>query len=264
MAVPDNKSRVRSSRVTPEAKAREKTQSGDSQMKEPQWKQSGTAGAGKKKVEIPASLKDLTETTSHVVMRAASILEEEIARGIIAAKEIEGKFLNVEKTRSRDPEEVIQRFRRDAHEVIDIFIDLVSAASTRAAQVARTTIITGGGSRAGKGETAAADKVPALTMPRPVKAGESSQVEMTLENDSDKATDKFGFYASDLLNADGDRIPASHVTFEPSSLVIGPKKSEKVTIIVKAPKGTPAGAYSGLIQATNLNQLRAVLEVRIQ
>ncbi len=233
-------------------------------MKEPQWKQSRTAGTGKKTVEIPTSLKDITETTSHVVMRAASILEEEIAKGIIAAKEMEGKFVNIEKTRARDPEEVIQRFRRDAHDVIDIFIDLVSAASTRAGQMVQTTINTGGGSRTGKGETAAADKVPTLTMPLPVKAGESSQVEMTLENDSDKATDEFGFYASDLLSAAGDRIAAGQVTFKPSSLVIGPKKSEKVIVIVKAPKGTPPGGYSGLIQATNLNQLRAVLVVRIQ
>ena len=37
----------------------------------------------------------------------------------------ENKFPQVERFRTEPPDEIIQRFRRDAHEVIDIFIDVV-------------------------------------------------------------------------------------------------------------------------------------------
>ena len=68
-------------------------------------------------------LKDSAGTPSNVVQRAASILEEEIAAGIVAAKQVEKRFIKVSELRSGKPDEVTQRFRRDSHEPIDILLD---------------------------------------------------------------------------------------------------------------------------------------------
>ena len=106
-------------------------------------------------------------------------------------------------------------------------------------------------------------QMPTLMMPNSIKAGESAEVPMTLENDSDKSTDELKFLSTDLVNASGDRISSEKTTFAPSSLIIGPNKAEKVTVTVRVPEGTPPGVYSGLVQATKLNQLRALLMVQV-
>jgi len=212
--------------------------------------------------EFPAVLKELTATTSRVVVKAATILEEEIAAGIVAAKQMEERFVNVTKARSGKPDEIMQRFRRDAHEAVDIMIDLIGAASSSIDRLADTSISLGGPEPREKAEKARG--VPMLAIPHPVKAGASATIEMMLENDQDKATDEFSFYSSDLVSAKGDRIAASAVTFKPHSLRIGPRKSSKVAVSIKVPGGTPDGSYSGLVQATNLKQLKAVLVVPVQ
>jgi hypothetical protein len=265
MATMKGKRTESSTRRAPDTGAKEEEQSHEgTQTNESQERQSKPSGWRKKPLEMPDVLKDLPETTSRVVLKAASILEEEIAMGITAAKEIERRYVNVNKARSKDPEEVMPRFRRDAHEVVDIFIDLVSAASASAVRLAENTVRMDGSGRPSKKESTGEGKVPTLTIPQPINAGESSQVEMALENDSEKPTGEIGFYASALLNASGNRIPARQVTFTPSSLIVGPKKSGKVTVGVKVPRKASPGVYSGLIQATNLNHLKAVLVVPVK
>ena len=245
------------------ATGKEKSHKG-SRTNEPQEERSNSSSSGRKPFEIHDALKDLPETASRVVLKAASILEQEIAMGITAAKEVERRFVNVNKARSKDSEEVMPRFRRDAHEIVDILIDLVSAASSSAARLAENTISMDGSGRQAKKESTGEGKVPTLTIPQPVEAGESSQIEMALENDGEKPTGEIGFYASALLNALGNRIPASQVTFTPSSLIVEPKKSGKVAIGVKVPRKASPGVYSGLIQSTNLNHLKAVLVVHVK
>ena len=47
------------------------------------------------------------------------ILEEEVAAGVIAREAVGNKFIDSEKIRAEKDEVVMQRFRSDAHEVID-------------------------------------------------------------------------------------------------------------------------------------------------
>jgi hypothetical protein len=57
---------------------------------------------------------------TRVVRDAAKILEQELAAGLMAAKRVEERFIDVKQIRERNPDEVTQRFRRDAHEALDI------------------------------------------------------------------------------------------------------------------------------------------------
>lgn len=209
-------------------------------------------------------LKDFAKSTSGVVQKAASILEEEIAAGIVAAQRVEKRFINVNKTRSRKPDDTIQRFRRDSHELVDMLLDLVDAGTKYIDVLTQRVIRVRGAEHQEKSEPTSGEQIPTLIMPQSLKPGESAEVPMTLENDSDKSTGELGFHSTDLINASGDQISAEQITFTPPLVTIARHKTQKITVTASVPKGTPSGVYSGLIQATKLNQLRALLMVQVE
>jgi hypothetical protein len=45
--------------------------------------------------------------------------------------------------------------------------------------------------------------------------------------------------------------------------VIPPRQTERVVVVVEVPKETAPGVYSGLVAATKLDHLRAVLTVQV-
>lgn len=202
--------------------------------------------------------------TSGIVQQAASILEEELAAGIIAAKRVEARFVDVGKLRESDPKEVMQRFRRDAHDVVDILLDLVNVATNSLGGLAQRVVTVRGNKDDTRKNAAAALGTPSLTIPRPVKAGQSIEVPMTLENSSEAPTEALHFHSSDLISTDGARIPAQQVEFAPTDLVIAPHGSQIVKVTLTVPAGTPAGTYAGLLQASKMEQLRAVVTVQIE
>jgi hypothetical protein len=213
--------------------------------------------------EQPGPFQGFAQTTSRVVQQAASILEEEIAAGIVAARQIESKFVNVEQLRSGKPEEVMLRLRRDAHDVLDIFVDLVQVAVRGAHNLAQRVItVRTSLDGAKRGETT--PTVPALSLPQPLKPGHAGEVPLSLENESNAATAEFSLRSSDLTTADGKSISMRNVTFKPGSLVIPAHDTAKVLVAVTVPKDTPPGLYSGLLVATKLDHLRAVLLVQVE
>jgi hypothetical protein len=199
-----------------------------------------------------------------IVEQAASILEEEISAGIVAAKKVEERYVNVNSLRSGESQEVMQRFRQDAHEVLDIVLDLinlsinaVSGMSERAMNIRSTTVAKENGN--GKGEEALAE----LTIPEVLKPGESGKVGMLVENENESPTGQFEFSTSGLLSSTGDHLNAQHISFDPASLEIGANDLEKVNITVFIPEGTSPGQYSGVVQASAI-QMRALLTVQVE
>ena len=225
-----------------------------------EWK--GT-GAGEKKKISKDVIKGLANATSRVVQQAASILEEEVAAGIVAAKQVEDRLINVKDLRSGKPDEVIHRFRRDAHEVMDIFIDLAHAASKYVGGLAQRVVTIRGSERKEKSEYTASGQLPTLKTNKAMKPGEVAKIPMDLENNSDKIMDKFSFHSTDLVDASGKRIAAERITFTPSALSLAPYKTQKVFVAVNIPAKTSAGIYSGLIRATKMDQLQAILVIQV-
>src|SRR5688500_13110669 len=66
-----------------------------------------------------------------ILTSAVDVLEEEIAAGILAAKKLEKKVINVDELRNAAPEELMSRIRRDAHDAVDLFLDAVTALSNQ-------------------------------------------------------------------------------------------------------------------------------------
>ena len=223
-------------------------------------------------LDVLAGVMGAAGSTVRIVQKAVSVLEEELAAGINTTQKLEQKVVDVDKLRSADPQEVIQRFRRDAHDVVDILLDLVNVATNSLDQLTQRVIRIGvsesrsgaAPSPAGGGGGGAGGGIPSLAVSTPVKAGAAVEIPMTLENESSKPTDVFYLLSSDLVNPNGDRIAAQQVSFDPEKMVIEPQKSAVITVTVRVPESTPPGTYSGLLQATKLEQLRAVLSIQIE
>lgn len=209
------------------------------------------------------ALKGFAETTSRVVRQAASILEEEIAAGIVAARQVEESLINVKALRTGKADSVIHRFRKDAHEVVDILIDVVGSAVNYAEDMSKRAVsfrVSGNPNRAERQESGTA---PFLKVPGVLKSGQSVQVPMTLENSGDAPTEPLRFLSTDLLSPAGGRIPAKQIEFKPAALTIKPGGRETVVVQLKIPSGVKPGLYSGLIQSSRMDQLRAVLAVEV-
>jgi hypothetical protein len=223
-------------------------------------------------ISVPA-LGEISSNATRIVQKAASVLEEEVAAGIQAARDVESRFVDIEDARDRNPAEVISRIRKDAHELIDILVDLVGMAGGRAGDVVgMVTAIgitderddarlsrNGGAGRTRSRSAAGGPAVSVLAVPAPITPGSPSEVIMTVENDGATSTGRFRFLCSDLIDADGHRIPPDAVRFKPATLSLTPGSTTQMTVTVTPPEGTPPGSYSGMLQATKLTRLKAIL-----
>jgi hypothetical protein len=210
-------------------------------------------------------LKELAQSATNVVARAASILEEEIAAGVVAAKGIEGRFVDVRSAGAGKPEEVLPRFRRDAHDVVDIIMDLLNVATRTLSGLTQSVIrISGEPSPANKSPMSRQAPVPTVSPAESAHAGMTAELSMSLENDGDTPTEEFAFYATDLVNPSGHRIAASHITFTPSTLIIPPHDRVRLSINIAVPESASVGIYTGMLQATRLSQLRAIILVPLE
>lgn len=204
--------------------------------------------------------RSVTRVASQVVQDAASILEEEIAAGIAAAQKMEQRFINVRELRTKDPDALMNRLRRDVHDIVDIILDLVSVAVNTAA-----TLSVNGLSIRGRLPKAALPAAPAtLALPNPLAPGEHGEIQLSLDNDGEEPTQPLGFCCSDLVSPTGGRISASHVKFNPGHLVIQPRTSERISLAIHVPKEAAPGTYTGVFEATGMNGVRAVLMLEVR
>jgi len=218
-------------------------------------KKSGT-GTGRK-------TEGLATEAVRIVEQAASILEEEISAGVVAAKKVEERYININALRAGASDQLMQRFREDAHDVLDIILDMVnlsinalSGLSERALNIRSTSDNTV--NTAAKND----ENLAELMVPAVLKPGETGKVGMLIENESDQPTGKFAFTAAGLLNAKGDLLKPRQIKFDPPASNIPANDLEKISILVSIPKGTPAGQYSGLLHAPALD-MRAILTVQV-
>ena len=65
-------------------------------------------------------LREFGASTSDMIQKAAVILEEEVASGILAAKEVERSMRETGDVRSDSFDDIVVRLRKDAHDVVNI------------------------------------------------------------------------------------------------------------------------------------------------
>lgn len=207
--------------------------------------------------------KSFTDTTSKVVEQAATILESEIAAGVKIAQQTESRFPQVEQFRAEPANEVIQRFRRDAHEVVDIFVDVVGATLKSVPNMAETNLLRVGNVTV-KPVQVEKEQRPVISAPTPVKAGGLAEIQISFENNRNTETDEFSLFSTDLISNKGERLPSGLVKFAPAALKIAPLTTVQATVTVSVPVETAPGTYSGLVLASGVTDLRSEIVIKVE
>ncbi|HZH95236.1 MAG TPA: hypothetical protein VEY06_05090 [Flavisolibacter sp.] len=209
---------------------------------------------------------DLIGNASNIVLKAASILEVEIARGILAAQQVEEKYSNLPKIRSgeiisnRQFDDLFVRFRKDAHDILDLIVDFTAIAAQSASRVTNHFIKIGGTKPS---TTHHSQQVPLIQVPGELKAGEQISFPVTLENDNVNEAKTILFVNSPLTDSSGNQLNTSSVTFSPNPLTIQPSSTGNVTVILKIPADAKPGNYNCFVQAQNTESLKATLMVKV-
>jgi len=245
-------------KTTRKASTTKSSRTSTQSKKKTQRKKAGKkAGTGGRKPE------GLATEAVRIVEQAASILEEEISAGVVAAKKVEERYINVNALRSGASDQLMQRFREDAHDVLDIVLDMVNLSINALGGLSERALNIRSTSENTANKTARADEnLTELMLPAVLKPGETGEVGMLVENESDQPTGKFTFTSAGLLNDQGDLLKPGQIKFTPPTSIIAANDLEKIKIVVSIPKGTPAGQYSGLLQASALD-MRAILTVQV-
>jgi hypothetical protein len=107
------------------------------------------------------------------------------------------------------------------------------------------------------------EPAPVLSPPGPVAPGGTAQIRISLVNEDEQPA-QIVFFSTGLIGADGEHIPAERVSFQPRELTLQAGKAGDVMVGVVIPAQTRCGTYSGLIRASQLDYLHAVLVVQVE
>ena len=195
-----------------------------------------------------------------ILKTAVDVLEEEIAAGIVAAKKLEKKVINVDEVRGTNPEELMSRVRRDVHDAVDIFLDAVTALTNHFSNLTETIT---------KTKEATTSKTPASNISvikneGKAKAGENIELPMLLTNESKNQQKIVTLNKADLINAHGNKILSRYITIEPSTFSLVPSDKKEVLIKIKVPLTCKPGIYSGLFQDINDIDIKTVVTIEVE
>ena len=198
------------------------------------------------------------------IRKAASVLEREVAAGIGAAQMLENQFVNVSELRNRSPDELMQRFRKDGHQLFEIVMDMVTlsvhALENVADRAMRITAFSASGESPAAGRGAG---VPTLSPAGATPPGEAVTLELALENASDQVREVGGFQITDLVAANGTRIEAANVSFLPVPLSVPAQGKAVIGVSIRIPPGTAPGLYSALMMVQEMEQVRALIAIEV-
>ena len=235
----------------------------------------GKANESKKKPQKDKSLTDdlfdalnpnaMLSNAQRVLSSAVNVLEEEIAAGILAAKKIEKKVIDVDDIRN-NPEDLMNRIRRDTHEAVDLFLDALTAISKQLGflsntisketeNVKKTT--------APDNEKKQANTIPVIENDAPIKPGQTAVMYMSLSDDSAKEPVNVQLQKTDLTSLLQQKILGRYIQLTPSSFVLKPGEEKEITIQVKLPKNCKPGHYSALITDILNPSIKTVVAIEV-
>jgi len=79
----------------------------------------------------PGRMKNMSKSASKIVKDAAEILDDELAAGVVAAKQVQDRFRKERRVDPKDFESALQKFKADAHEVLTLVGDQLESAGSK-------------------------------------------------------------------------------------------------------------------------------------
>lgn len=104
--------------------------------------------------------------------------------------------------------------------------------------------------------------VPQLHSPQPVHPGEAAHLSFKVHNDGDQSV-QVRFVCTDLHSPTGSLIPHQAISISPPVLNFDSDIETAISITVQLPQSLPGGEYSGLLMATELSYLKAVVTLKV-
>ncbi len=189
-----------------------------------------------------------------LVPAAAGILDEEMAAGVLAARDASGR-------RGSDIPPPGYRSTLGNQPLLPDIYEILKAVAEMIPRLRDTF---------GSAPTAAHSASPnheeegttLLRAREPVHPGQSAKVCFKVQNDAAQPV-RFVAHCSDLVHASGERIPERQVEFEPSNIALTPDQSAEISVVVKVPLQSARGVFLGIVVASGLPYLRAVLEIEV-
>ena len=206
----------------------------------------------------------MLNNAQRVLSSAVNVLEEEIAAGILAAKKIEKKVIDVEDVRN-NPENLLNRIRKDTHEVVDLFLDAAIALSSQlkilSDNVAKQTenIKQPVPSR----EKKQRHEVAVLHHDEPLLPGETATLYMQVNDEDASQPIKIQLQKNDLTGPFKQKIAANNISIKPSSFTLKPAATREVEIRVKIPANCKKGHYTCLFTDVQNPLIRAIISVEV-
>jgi len=185
------------------------------------------------------------DQAASIVSQAASILDEEMARGVLAAR-------RAADTAPYGRPDGTNPVVRQLHELVDNIAAVWPAVpSTRVDQSPYERGANDAGSLA--------ELRPRATVTR----GQRATIAMTLCNSESGAVCLVPD-ATDLLGSRGGRIPCSLLEFTPSEIRLEPKEQRDLSIATTVPLDVAPGCYSGLLVVKGVDYLRALITIEVE
>ncbi len=200
----------------------------------------------------------------HIVSSAVNVLEEEIAAGILAAKKIEKRLIDVEEIRS-DPDDLMNRIRRDSHEALDLFIDAFASITGKL-----NTLLEAlkkdpeeNGPPEKQHATAMRGGIILLEAEAPLRPGKSASLTLSLLEDGPETGNRIALEKSDLSASSGRKIHSRAITISPRVVTLLPEVAKEVTITVRIPKSASPGHYNALLTDRLNPHIKVILSVNV-
>lgn len=192
-----------------------------------------------------------------LVQSAASILDEEMELGAIAAKSLPQSGVNPTLYGQSKPLPT-NGLLKDVHQFVDKFAETIAQMPQPIGYDLPMTLLDGISSSQDE-----CDSVPILRSCQSVRAGEIGSLAFKLHNDSETAA-SLTLHCTDLLSGSGGRIVSQAVELTPQNVQLEQDASIEVMLKFRVPQGSIPGIYSGLLIAAELSYLQAVITFNVE
>lgn len=184
------------------------------------------------------------QSAATIVSEAAAILDEEMARGVLAARGVSQPSDHRDADQSRT-------VLRQLHDVID-----------QIAQIWPTLPTTSPAASAPPPNASNDDALPSLRPAFVLRPGQRGTISMTLCNNEDRVV-RLVPTSTDLISSGGGRMSGQLFEFAPAELQLAPGEQKEVQGRITVPLESALGCYLGLWVVTGVEYLRALITVEV-
>jgi hypothetical protein len=200
--------------------------------------------------EIPPAAGQQAAT---IVSEAASILDEEMARGVLAARGANQFPYHRDDDhgyRDADHSTVLHQM----HDVIDNIARIWPSVQGASAQRS--------GASAATADNGDHEALPHLKPASVVRPGQRGTISMMLCNKEDRSV-RLTPISTDLISSTGGRIASQLFEFVPGEIRLEPGEQKELQGRIAVPVESPSGCYVGLLVVTGVDYLRALITIEV-